>query len=364
MSVAQSSTGANSDTPKVVYFSSADESRFFQVSRKMADNCKLPPISKEEFAAKIKEIFNVDLNSFSGNYASLDDDKDLTIAVKDKRYIHFANSSALDGLVQDDICNYNKMILFNDKAAFAYFAATQPYIIPYLVRDYGYLGNKEWLKFAFEFFSAENDGIDLHKLLFSLENGKCTLRKNMLKKIVELGPELLYQVSEVIDVVQNEPQFHTNIEETVAYLLDATLQNEITGFSDLVIGQQPALVKTWKEHKYYNLEDLHRYVEFLYKTPEESARERDEEGDYYLLELNAGLKDKSRAHLGKIQDKDGYTNVRQYGNSKTAPVIAKILADESFYYWPLEGDWWIVEKQDGVRGFVHSSRIKEVPKRE
>lgn len=64
--------------------------------------------------------------------------------------------------------------------------------------------------------------------------------------------------------------------------------------------------------------------------------------------------------VGIINDKDGYTNVRE-APSNEAKVIDKITDKEYFYYVPnSNSDWWQVSRKDDIKaivGYVHKSRI-------
>lgn len=62
--------------------------------------------------------------------------------------------------------------------------------------------------------------------------------------------------------------------------------------------------------------------------------------------------------IGKINDPDGYVNVRKEPNSKSK-IVDIIKEDETFEYIESETDWWWVTKLNGSKGFVHKSRIKE-----
>jgi hypothetical protein len=64
--------------------------------------------------------------------------------------------------------------------------------------------------------------------------------------------------------------------------------------------------------------------------------------------------------VGVINDKNGYTNVRE-APSNDAKVIDKITDKEYFYYVPnSNSDWWQVSRKDDIKaivGYVHKSRI-------
>jgi hypothetical protein len=236
-----------------------------------------------------------------------------------------------------------------------------PYVITELIKDYGYTGNNDWLAFTFDYLDEIRDSDEFNRFLFSIDDQqKLVLRKKMVAKILELHPDLLYNTFSIVEFIQRSPEQYKDPDESIAVILDAGLQRDIVGVCEKAFGNKPALIKRLKSKKYYGLPTLTNYVEHYYKTPTERARQEQENSDYYLLEVSRHTKDKSMAKHGVIHDKDGFTNLRQNSNSRSAPVLAKIKENEPFLYWPLEGDWWVVELQNGLRGFVHASRIKEV----
>lgn len=65
--------------------------------------------------------------------------------------------------------------------------------------------------------------------------------------------------------------------------------------------------------------------------------------------------------LGKIDDPDGYTNMRS-GKGTNYEVIEKIMEDDIFDYYPTnESNWWKVKNLTTCNeGYVHKSRIQPV----
>jgi len=64
--------------------------------------------------------------------------------------------------------------------------------------------------------------------------------------------------------------------------------------------------------------------------------------------------------LGKINDSDGYTNVREKPTTKSK-IIFKIVDNEYFYYESSEiKDWCRVTNMNGDSGFMHQSRIVSI----
>ncbi|SRR5258706_1564676 len=64
----------------------------------------------------------------------------------------------------------------------------------------------------------------------------------------------------------------------------------------------------------------------------------------------------SLAQFAKIQDKDGYVNIRKQADIKSE-VIGKFTEEDIFWcLWP-EGEWYQTDFKDGS-GYIHKSRVK------
>ncbi|MDR1198779.1 MAG: SH3 domain-containing protein [Prevotellaceae bacterium] len=61
---------------------------------------------------------------------------------------------------------------------------------------------------------------------------------------------------------------------------------------------------------------------------------------------------------GIIEDPDGYVNIRE-SRSVGSKILGTIRDGELFTYWELSGNWYIVQTAQGLRGFVHKTRIRE-----
>ena len=58
-----------------------------------------------------------------------------------------------------------------------------------------------------------------------------------------------------------------------------------------------------------------------------------------------------------INDSDGYTNIRST-KDPNSDIVGKIKKGERFKYQTDNGQWWSVEDKNGIKGFMHRSRIK------
>ncbi|MDR0541210.1 MAG: SH3 domain-containing protein [Dysgonamonadaceae bacterium] len=67
----------------------------------------------------------------------------------------------------------------------------------------------------------------------------------------------------------------------------------------------------------------------------------------------------AKSKRGKINDPDGYVNIRKEMNAQSE-ILGKILKKEIFDYWEVLGsNWCVVKTQGGIDGFVYKDRIKE-----
>lgn len=61
-----------------------------------------------------------------------------------------------------------------------------------------------------------------------------------------------------------------------------------------------------------------------------------------------------------INDPDGFTNIRA-GASSSSDIVGKIKAGAVFYAEPSSGDWWQVEAQNDLSGFMNKRHITILP---
>lgn len=80
---------------------------------------------------------------------------------------------------------------------------------------------------------------------------------------------------------------------------------------------------------------------------------------FFIGFLHAGF-----FELAVINDKDGYTNIRD-DTTTNSKIIGKVLENEIFIFRKTEGDWWNTRGANGnLVGYIHKSRVaplKELP---
>lgn len=66
---------------------------------------------------------------------------------------------------------------------------------------------------------------------------------------------------------------------------------------------------------------------------------------------------KKKYLLSKIQDPDGYTNLRKDKNT-SSEVLQKVKSGDNIEVLDNTGDWFFVKTKEGKEGYIHKSRIK------
>jgi len=110
-------------------------------------------------------------------------------------------------------------------------------------------------------------------------------------------------------------------------------------------------------HFYFDIENL-IYSQKLYTILDASMKEKSMSVFNILKRERSIDSDKHRKlYRYQIFDKDGYCNLRKYGNAKSE-VIEKIENNEIINVLDSSEDWWFIQTNKGLVGFIHKSRIK------
>jgi len=105
-----------------------------------------------------------------------------------------------------------------------------------------------------------------------------------------------------------------------------------------------------KETKEQQLKDK---ISDLEKENRELANQKKEP-----IKSSTSTKTKSKKRLAVINDPDGYTNVRSGMSTKTE-IIDRLFEGEHYEVYPTSSsNWWRVNTQSNVLGYVHKSRIR------
>lgn len=74
-----------------------------------------------------------------------------------------------------------------------------------------------------------------------------------------------------------------------------------------------------------------------------------------ISKITETLKDKYLS--SKIQDPDGYTNLRKDKNT-SSEVLRKVKSGDNIEVLDNTGEWFLVKTKEGKEGYIHKSRIK------
>ena len=336
------------------------DDKFFEPGKKAIMDCDFKIPSKELFEKKMNQIFKIDIKEHTGAkalwldyYKGEPTEENIAaslVGMLSGRYINYADGMDPDDIIPDHMCKFNKMIFYNDIQATNWFKTNASYAIVDLIKDNGDIKNKDLLKFVFNKIDLANAN-ELEELLFGTyargKDYKYALRKDMLDKMIEYGAELS-QLSTVANRVSNgNPEsYEEDTEELYAYLMAHCYKAGQSGIIEYLYDTDPKMIEVFRKKDFYGIEDLEDFTDNFYIPKNKRFGLSSLGPDPYIA-------------YGVINDPDGYTNLRD-GKGTSAKVIKKIKEGEKFAIETNTGDWWSVVTEDGINGWIHSSRIKVI----
>lgn len=144
------------------------------------------------------------------------------------------------------------------------------------------------------------------------------------------------------------------------YKIDGTTLNHL--MQEAISKEDFNAVKILLDHGYIvSAKDL-EIIEDTKKNVQETIKEDKKEGyETYLVSESKIDKistlSNSKFTTNKIQDPDGYTNLRK-DKTATSEILQKIKSGEHIDVLDNTGDWFLVKTKEGKQGYVHKSRIK------
>ncbi|WP_029269171.1 SH3 domain-containing protein [Flavobacterium sp. KJJ] len=109
-------------------------------------------------------------------------------------------------------------------------------------------------------------------------------------------------------------------------------------------------------HFYFDIENL-IYSKKLYTILNDFMKEKSMSVFNILKKERSNGNKHRKLYTYQIFDKDGYCNLRKYGNAKS-DIIGKIENNQEINVLDSSEDWWFIQTKEGIAGFVHKSRIK------
>ena len=308
---------------------------------------------EQKFKDKVLEVFNVNIYDYQNKNVVLRPAMFTEIAIKENKFILIEDSETNDnkGVINNDLeFYYNSYVFYGDKIAFNWLKGRNKQQLIDLVLQYGYDSDKELVKFVFKNFDFD-DSISFHDLIFTndIKSKKFVLRESILndiESIIYKGSVEGYieakegngynSFSDIILKIRENPDNYLDAEKYIAFLYEKDLRVGVVGHIESNIASNSKYKSFLKQNNYFNFQRLKDYVENVYG------------GDSDSEETNV---------IFKINDPDGYTNLRKEKNS-TSDIVEKVKAGDRIEVLDNAGNWWLVKTKTGNQGYVYKTKIK------
>ncbi|SMP11136.1 SH3 domain-containing protein [Flavobacterium hercynium] len=334
-------------------------------------------ISKEEFTKRCLDFFGINiLDIDKENYIEINSNSGYLLSAE-KQFLRteaeglFYNPS-LDVPVSKDYAikelnnrenrigekflAYNKLLFNDDLVTLSYFI-NNPEIIE-IVIDFDYEKSIHFFNMAIEMFKKENfimENFNNHYLFYNNKNKG--YKKDLLNNIYLRSNNNFEQINNSLVALSYNfskafkkiPIYQKTKDECAIYIIQ--LLNRFDKKNKINIGSindQLAYVQLKNFLKSdYDFENRLKLSNYYNDTEIKELVE-----NYNILKLD----DVSETFF-KINDPDGYTNLRKYQNT-SSEILQRIVSGSEIEVLDNSGDWWLVETREGKRGYVHKTRIK------
>jgi len=308
---------------------------------------------EQRFKNKVLEVFNVDIYEYKNKNIVLRPAMFTEIAIKENRFILIEDPETDDNKedINDDLeFYYNSYVFYGDKIAFNWLKGKNKQQLIDLVVQYGYDSDKKLVKFVFKNFDFD-DSTSFHDLIFTndIKSKKFVLRESILndiESIIYKGSIEGYteakegngynSFSDIILKIRKNPDNYLDAEKYIAFLYEKDLRVGVVGHIESNIASNSKYKTFLKQNNYFNFQRLKDYVENVYG------------GDSDSEETNV---------IFKINDPDGYTNLRKEKNS-TSDIVEKVKSGEKIEVLDDSTNWWLVKTKTGNQGYVYKTKIK------
>lgn len=308
---------------------------------------------EQKFKDKVLEVFNVNIYDYQNKNVVLRPAMFTEIAIKENKFILVEDSETNDnkGVINSNLeFYYNSYVFYGDKIAFNWLEGRNKQQLIDLVLQYGYDSDKELVKFVFKNFDFD-DSISFHDLIFTndIKSKKIVLRESILndiESIIYKGSVEGYteakegngynSFSDIILKIRENPNNYLDAEKYIAFLYEKDLRVGVVGHVESNIVGNSNYKSFLKQNNYFNFQRLKDYVENVYA------------GDSDSEETNV---------IFKINDRDGYTNLRKEKNS-TSDIVEKVRSGDEIEVLDNSGNWWFVQTKSGNKGYVYKTKIK------
>lgn len=341
-------------------------------------SCSLEKMSKElkgfqkpdenVFKNRIKDIFGIEIDNYDEtqqNYSGIlprEKSKNTKLLLPRYGFISEAESQPIVHLTnryiswedpEEDntsLLHLNKYIFYNDEVSFSYLKTVKSGYLYYLVLNFGYIKDEKLVDFIIDEIGLNPDREetnDFASKVFIGSNGifgKRQLRKELIKRYFQKYPTSEYMYFNLADRILNKKRdngenYEGNRYEDAAFLLEIQLEYSKEQLGSLIFGGVDYILK--------------KYPEFFVEVKNKNGFNNQILSNYKLYNED----EEEIIGYVKIQDPDGYSNMRESNNSNSK-IIEKINSGEGVFVLKNDGEWLKVETKEGKQGYVHKSRIK------
>jgi hypothetical protein len=328
------------------------------LSNKITDKAKKDLVAKRFkfpndllFKSRIYEVYNFAIEKYNNKILVLRSAMFPEIAIKNDNYIlvqdyefernYFINAEYL--------YYYNDYIFYNNKISFDMLKLKYPESLKDLVVLFGYVSDDKIAKFVLEKYDYKSF-YEFKDLIFDRKENKYILREQVLNKIIEYNyhgktEDLSYakegdgflRIGNILEFIKKNANQVLNPDRTVAILFEKELEVGITGDIEEKLNNDSSYKDFLIRNNYYGFDRLKNYVENLWGQDQN------------------GFNDNS---IYKINDPDGYTNLRKEKNT-SSEILQKINTGSEVQVFDNSGDWWLIQTKEGKKGYVYKTKIKE-----
>ncbi|SNR31310.1 SH3 domain-containing protein [Flavobacterium sp. ov086] len=302
------------------------------------------------FNKKIDEVYKFDINRYNNKILALRNAMFPEIVIKNDNYIFIQDEEfeQNDFINEEFLFYYNDYVFYNSKVSFQLLKAKYPESLKDLVILYGYVKDDQIAKFVLEKYNYKSFE-EFKNLIFDKTDNQYKIREDVLEKIVEysyhgMTEDLSYakegdgfsRINNILEFISKNQNQILNPDKTIAVLFEKELEVGISGDIEYKLNSNSSYKQFLIKNDFFQHKRLKEYVENLYGEDPNSS--------------NNNI-------TYKIQDADGYTNLRKEKNS-TSIIVEKVKSGEKIEVLDNSGDWWLVQTNSGNKGYIYKSKIK------
>lgn len=320
---------------------------YFGININSTNETYMQPVGESSYGISKEKFF---LNTFSESIFYNPNSAGESFNYDEGKMILYKN----DNIDSQKFLAYNR-ILFNDNiSSLSYFMQNKADAFEVVV-NFDYEKNQSMFDLAIDQLNEMNN-INKHNLFHIIYYNyeKKGIKKTIINKLFE--KDYISTMDNVVESLYENWEFeHSMKDEALVFIIKKFIEFDKNNPKDRLDEQKSNsylynfLAKDTKLHErlvnedYYNSSELKELVNSYFVINDSKEYDNDD------------------SILAKIEDKDGFVNVRK-DQDVNSEIIGKINSNEEVYTYPSSSDMWWVKTKEGNVGYVHKSRIKILKK--